>query len=139
MKFPPCKYNSYKYQRVLDIVKVKKFMQRNFSHVSRLFQSQCLIVEEDASVVSEEKIPFDYSLIGLSSDREKRKRSPLFKQAHLSYVKPQTGKRKRVSFVEKKPESECGDEICCESTTAVIDSNSSTCLLYTSPSPRDRG
>ena len=85
-----------------------------------------MIVEKDASVVSEEKIPFDYSLIGLSSDREKRKRSPLFKQAHLSYVKPQTGKRKRVSFVEKKPESECGDEICCESTTAVIDSNSST-------------
>lgn len=82
-----------------------------------------MIVENDASDVSEKKI-FDYSLIGFSSDRDKRKRSPLFKQAHLSYSIPQTGKRKRVSFVDENPESECGsdilnDEVCRESTTAI--------------------
>ena len=70
----------------------------------------------------EEKIPFDYSLIGFSSDRKKRKRSPLFKQAHLSYEKPSTGKRKRVSFIDNKTESdndECADfkENACGDST----------------------
>ena len=79
------------------------------------------------SAVCEEKIPFDYSLIGFSSDREKRKHSPLFKQGHLSYVKPHTGsKRKRVSFMDDEiPESECSspdiqnEGIFCESTSST--------------------
>ncbi|XP_066912965.1 trimethylguanosine synthase-like isoform X2 [Clytia hemisphaerica] len=53
-----------------------------------------------------EQIPFDYSLFGLSSNRNKRKHSPLFKRAETWYLPPYSGKRKRVTFTDENTDTE---------------------------------
>ena len=57
---------------------------------------------EGFSNKSDDVRPFNYELIGLTSDRSKRKHSPLFKRAD-SWLLQRNGKRRRVVFSDKQP------------------------------------
>jgi len=81
---------------------------------------------------TEDPIPFNYELIGLTSDRSKRKHSPLFKRAD-SWLLQRNGERRRVTFsdeqpvdVEQKQASVASvDELNCTNTSQLDESSGS--------------